>query len=230
MNHSSKTRSTLVKLVIMYKSFAKRKTKALFGMKLLLMLSTIMVPFIRGSALCWTYWVILSSSLCLIRILKHGKSFDILESTPFLKVFAVLFVSVWGVVVIAISWTNLCWSRGIGDWVIKWRCFHCISGRCIWYLRLGWGICSSLWSLSSPQAMLLNTALLLSALRRSLTFVPNNLRSSGRRNDSCVVLFARYAECTAFTWHTATVPVMVDRDLFRKLHFQVVMWVNHISP
>lgn len=76
--------------------------------------------------------------------------------------------------------------------MIKWRRFHCISGRCIWYLRLGWGICSSLWSLSSPQALLLNTALLLSALRQILAFVPNNLRSSGRRNDSWVVLFARW--------------------------------------
>lgn len=72
--------------------------------------------------------------------------------------------------------------------MIKLRCFHCISGRCIWHLRLGWGICSSLWCLSSPQALLVNTALLLSALKRILAFVPNNLSSSGRKNDSCVVL------------------------------------------
>ena len=62
----------------------------------------------------------------------------------------------------------------------------------MWYLRLGWGICSSLWSLSSRQALFLNTALLLSALTRILAFVPNNLRGSGKRNDSCVVLFARW--------------------------------------
>lgn len=98
----------------------------------------------------------------------------------------------------------------MGDWVIKWRRFHCISGRCIWYLRLGWGICSSLWSLSSLQALLLNTALLLSALRQILAFVPINLRSSGRRNDSYLVPFCTltcYAECTILTWQTATVPV-----------------------
>lgn len=106
--------------------------------------------------------------------------------------------------------------------MIKRRCFHCISGRCIWYLRLGWGICSSLWCLSSPQALLVNTALLLSALKRILAFVPNNLSSSGRRNDSlrCPVGTPTcYAECTAFTWHTVTVPVYGGWGSFQETPF-----------
>lgn len=187
MKHSSKTWSTLVKLVnIMHKGFAKRKTIARFGMTLLLMLTTV-----NMLDLCWTYWVMLSIMFMPLDDKKiQGQPFNILQSMPFVKVFAVLFVPVWGVLVIVTSETNLCWSRAIGDWVIKRRCFHCISGRCIWYLRLGWGICSSLWCLSSPQALLVNTALLLSALKRILAFVPNNLSSSGRRNDSCVVLLA----------------------------------------
>lgn len=108
--------------------------------------------------------------------------------------------------------------------MIKWRYFHCISGRCIWYLRLGWGICSSLWSLSSLQALLLNTALLLSALRRILAFVPNNLRSSGRRNDSCVVLFARWHAMPSAQPSPDTLCLFWWMEpLFRKLHFQVIM-------
>lgn len=95
-----------------------------------------------------------------------------------------------------------------------------------------WGICSSLWSLSSPQALLLKTALLLLALRRNLAFVPNNLRSSGRWNDSCFVLFARWhatlsAQPSSDTlWLCLSAPGMVDRALFRKAHFQVVVEVN----
>lgn len=76
--------------------------------------------------------------------------------------------------------------------MIKEGAFIASVGDAFGILRLGSGICPSLWSLSSPQAFLLKTALLISALRRNLAFVSNNLRSSGRWNDSCFALFARW--------------------------------------